>query len=114
MHLTLRKLLIKFFKMIDDVVEVIGEENAVEVVTNNATNYKAAGELLMEKRPHLYLTPCAAHCIDLMLEDFEKKIPLHTDAISRGKKITIYIYGRTSLISLLHKFTNNVDLIRPD
>lgn len=99
--------------MIDDVVEEIGEENVVQVVTDNAANYKAAGELLMEKRPHLYWTPCAAHCIDLMLEDFEKKIPLHTDAISKGKKITTYIYGRTSLISLLHKFTNDVDLIRP-
>lgn len=103
----------KIFKMIDDVVEEIGEENVVQVVTDNAANYKAAGELLMEKRPHLYWTPCAAHCIDLMLEDFEKKIPLHTDTISKGKKITTYIYGRTSLISLLHKFTNDVDLIRP-
>ena len=25
--------------------------------------------LLMEKRKHLFWSPCAAHCIDLMLED---------------------------------------------
>jgi hypothetical protein len=48
-----------------------------------------------------------------MLEDFEKKIPLHKETISKGKKITSYIYGRTSLISMMHKFTNNVDLILP-
>jgi len=49
----------------------------------------------MQKRKKLYWTPCAAHCIDLMLEDFEKKIPLHHDTIANGKKITTYIYSRT-------------------
>nr|GEZ88930.1 hypothetical protein [Tanacetum cinerariifolium] len=50
----------------------IGEQNVVQVVTVNASNYKAAGKLLMAKRKHLYWTPCAAHCIDLMLEDIGK------------------------------------------
>ncbi|GAU26503.1 hypothetical protein TSUD_361360 [Trifolium subterraneum] len=103
----------KIFKMMDDVVEEVGEENVVQIVTDNAENYKETGELLMEKRSNLFWTPCAAHCFDLMLEDFEKKIPLHKETIAKGKKITTYIYGRTSLISMLHKFTKNVDLIRP-
>ena len=60
----------------------------VQIVTDNAANYKAAGQKLMEKRKHLYWTPCAAHCIDLMLEDFEKKIVLHKETISRGRRIT--------------------------
>ncbi|KAG6506774.1 hypothetical protein ZIOFF_032103 [Zingiber officinale] len=80
---------------------------------DNAANYKAAGEMLMGKRKRLYWTPCAAHCIDLMLEDFEKKIPIHKETIARGKKITTYIYSRTALISLLHHFTKEKDLIRP-
>nr|XP_007147219.1 hypothetical protein PHAVU_006G105700g [Phaseolus vulgaris]ESW19213.1 hypothetical protein PHAVU_006G105700g [Phaseolus vulgaris] len=103
----------KIFKMIDDIVEEVGEENVIQVVTDNAANYKAAGELLMQKRKKLYWTPCAAHCIDMMLEDFEKKIPLHHDTIVNGKKITTYIYSRTGLISLLHKYSDGKDLIRP-
>ncbi|GJS79488.1 zf-BED domain-containing protein [Tanacetum coccineum] len=59
-----------------------GEEHVVQVVTDNATNYKAAGEMLMNKREKLFWTPCAAHCIDLMLEDFEKKIKEH-----KGKEL---------------------------
>ena len=59
--------------MLDAVVERVGEKNVVQIVTDNAVNYKAAGQKLMEKRKNLYWTPCAAHCIDLMLEDFEKK-----------------------------------------
>jgi hypothetical protein len=67
----------------------------------------------VQKWKQLYWTPCAAHCIDLMLEDFEKKIQLHKETIASGKKITTYIYARMCLASLLHKFTNESDLIRP-
>ncbi|VFQ89725.1 unnamed protein product, partial [Cuscuta campestris] len=71
------------------------------------------GTLLMEKQKRLYWTPCAAHCIDLMLEDFEKKIPIHGVTIPNGRKITTYIYSRPSLIPLLHHFTDGKDLVRP-
>ena len=60
------------FKYLDDVVEEIGEENVVQAITDNAYNYVNAGMRLMEKRRRLWLTPCAAHCIDLMLEDIGK------------------------------------------
>ena len=55
----------------------------------------------MEKRKRLYWTPCATHCIDLMLEDFEKKLEFHKETVSKGRKITTYIYPRTFLNSLL-------------
>jgi hypothetical protein len=48
----------KVFEMLDAIVERIGEENVVQVVTDNAANYKAAGQLLMEKRKSLFWTPC--------------------------------------------------------
>jgi len=40
----------KVFEMLDAIVERIGEENVVQVVTDNAANYKTAGQLLMEKK----------------------------------------------------------------
>lgn len=55
----------KLFELLDAVIEEIGEELVVQVVTDNASAYKAVGELLMEKKKGLYWTPCAAH---LMLE----------------------------------------------
>ena len=91
----------------------VGEENVVQVITNNAANFKAAGELLMHTRPYLYWTPCAAHCIDLILEDLEKHLKVHEVTIKKGRKITTYIYGRTMLISMLKKYTNGRDLVRP-
>ncbi|GJU77250.1 zf-BED domain-containing protein [Tanacetum coccineum] len=64
----------KVFAMLDDFVEKVGEEHVVQVVTDNAANYKAAGEMLMNKRKKLFWTPCAAHCIDMMLEDLGKEL----------------------------------------
>jgi len=97
----------------DSIVEEVGEENVIQVVTDNAANYKAAGHLLMTKRKRLFWTPCAAHCVDLMLEDYEKKIPIHEETIPKGKKITTFIYSRSSLICLLQHFTKGRDLVRP-
>ncbi|XLS54701.1 hypothetical protein HN51_004456, partial [Arachis hypogaea] len=104
----------KIFKIIDEIVEEVGEENVVQVVTDNAANYKKAGQMLMEKRKNLYWTPCTSHCIDLMLEDFEKKLALQKDTIAKGRRLTTYIYSRTSLISLLQQHTKGRDLVRPD
>ena len=51
----------------------VGEENVVQLVTDNAANYKLAREMLMQKRKCLFWTSCATHYLGLMLEDFEKK-----------------------------------------
>jgi len=45
----------KVFKMLDAIIERIGEENVVQVITDNAVNYKAAEQILMEKRKKFVL-----------------------------------------------------------
>ena len=57
------------FSLMDKVVEDVGEENVVQIVTDNEASFKAASMLLMEKQKHLFWSPCVAHCINLMLED---------------------------------------------
>ncbi|PKI54087.1 hypothetical protein CRG98_025530 [Punica granatum] len=107
------KTAVKVFEMIDDIVEQVGEENVVQIVTDNAVNYNAACEMLMEKRNKLFWTSCVAHCIDLMLKDLEKKIKVHELMIMKGRKITTFIYSRTLLITMLKYFTKGKDLIKP-
>jgi len=95
----------KVFKMLDAIMERIGEENVVQVMTNNAANYKAAGQLLMAKIKKLFWTPCATPCIDLILKDLEKKLEVHQVTIAKGRRVTSYIYSRTILISIPRHFT---------
>ncbi|CAN1125323.1 hypothetical protein LINPERPRIM_LOCUS31624 [Linum perenne] len=79
----------KAFEMLDEVVEKVGEENVLQIITDNASTYKAVGAKLMEKRQHLFKT-----------------------TIAKGKTITNYIYGRAMLISMLKEFTKGGELIR--
>ena len=101
----------KLFEMLDALVEDIGEENVIQVITDNGSNYVFVGRLLEAKRPNLYWTPCAAHCIDLMLEDIGK-IPLIKKTIQRGVNLVGFIYSHSSTLSLLRQFTNKRELVR--
>ncbi|KAJ9552901.1 hypothetical protein OSB04_016946 [Centaurea solstitialis] len=104
----------QLFMMLDEMVEEVGEENVVQVVTDNASAYVAVGRLLMAKRPHLYWTPCVAHCIDLMLED-NGKIPKVRTTLQRAMALNgyIYIYNRVGVVNLMRKFTGKRELVRP-
>ena len=101
----------KVFKMLDGDVEFVGEENVVQGITNNATNFKVVGNMLMQKRKKIVLD---SMCFTLhIFEDFEKNLKVHKLTIKKGRKITVYIYGRTILIFLLKKLIKGRDLIRP-
>ncbi|KAF5475635.1 hypothetical protein F2P56_007424 [Juglans regia] len=73
------------FNIFDEVVQEIGAENLVQFITNNDASYKAAGKKLQQKYGSFYWSPCAAHCIDLMLENFSdpRYFSLIDDAIKK-------------------------------
>ncbi|XP_015932601.1 uncharacterized protein LOC107458900 [Arachis duranensis] len=101
----------KLFELLDDVVEEIGEHNVVQVVTDNGSNYVLAGKLLTEKRPNLFWTPCAAYCLDLMLEDIGK-LPLIQKTIKRAISLVSFTYSHSSTLAMLRHFTNGKELVR--
>ncbi|KAL7171935.1 hypothetical protein ACSBR2_031596 [Camellia fascicularis] len=96
----------------DKVVDEIGEQYIVQVVTDNEPALKAAGKMLMRKRKHLYWTACSAHCIDLMLKDIANKKSV-AKVIEDGKTITNFIYNSGWVLDLMSKFTGGRELIRP-
>lgn len=101
------------FKLLDKVVEEMGEENVVQVITENTPSYQAAGKMLEDKRKKLFWTPCAANCIERMLEDFVK-IKLVGECMEKGQKITKLIYNQFWLLNLMKKdFTEGQELLRP-
>ena len=42
------------FSLIDKVVDEVGEENVIQVVTDNKASFKVVGMFFMEKRKHLF------------------------------------------------------------
>ena len=55
-------------------VEEIGPEHVVHVVTDNGSNYKKACNELREVYEHIALTPYLAHTVNLMLKDIAQRM----------------------------------------
>ncbi|XP_042483113.1 uncharacterized protein LOC122063474 [Macadamia integrifolia] len=99
------------FQLLDSKIEEIGADNVVQIVTDNVANYVAAGKLLMKKRSRLYWTPCAARCLDLMLEDIGN-LEAYRAVIGKATRITSFIYMHTFLLEDIRIRTNGKDLVR--
>ncbi|KAK4581633.1 hypothetical protein RGQ29_025003 [Quercus rubra] len=101
----------KTFEVLDTLVEQIREANVVQVVSDNGSNYVLAGKLLEAKRPNLYWTPCAAHCIDLILEDIGK-IPRIAKTLEMAIQLTGYIYNHGGVLNMMREYTKQRELVR--
>eukprot|EP00253_Pinus_taeda_P024244 PITA_24244 len=99
------------FGILDEAIQEVGEENVVDVITNNASNCVGVGKLIMEKYNHIYWTPCVAHCLDLMLHDLAK-FPWVNETIRRAKKIASFIINHLLTLSIYKKNASK-ELLRP-
>ncbi|XP_019166878.1 PREDICTED: uncharacterized protein LOC109162646 [Ipomoea nil] len=97
--------------LLEQKVEEVGKENVVQIVTDNGANYKAGGKLLEERIRTLFWTPCAAHCLDLMLEDIGKMTEFKSK-ITSGRNITTFIYRHGRILSAMREHTGGQDLVR--
>ncbi|KAH1220913.1 hypothetical protein GmHk_12G034441 [Glycine max] len=77
----------------------------------DASEYMKTGKILQVTRPKIFWTPCAAHCLDLMLEDIGM-IPKVKRVIQRGIKLVGYIYNHTLALNTMRKFTQKIELVR--
>lgn len=103
----------ELFELLDKVVEEMGEENVVQVITPNTPSYKAAGKMLEVKRKNLFWTPCATNCIDQILKHLSE-IPSVAECIKKSQKITQLIYNQIWLLNFMkHGFTQGKELLRP-
>ncbi|KAL4182995.1 hypothetical protein AMTRI_Chr11g152980 [Amborella trichopoda] len=100
------------FSFIDKGIEEVGEEHVIQVVTDNAAPNLAASHLLRQKRPRIFWTPCATHCVDLMLETIGELPPIK-GIIFKAKEVTIFIYSHILTLSMMRKFTKTRELVRP-
>jgi len=67
----------------------------------------------MAKIQHLLWTPCAAHCIELMLEDIRKNIPKLKITLKKDMAINAYIHNSVALLNLMRQFANQRNLHIP-
>jgi len=86
-------------KMVD-VIKEVGEENVVQIITDNAPVCKAVGMIIEGLFPKLFWTPCVVHTLNLAL----KNICATKNVEGNG-----VVYGECSWII---KFIDDVSFIR--
>ncbi|GKB14788.1 hAT dimerization domain-containing transposase-related protein [Tanacetum coccineum] len=71
---------------------MVGAKNVVQMVTDNAANYKAAGKMLTTRYRHMVWSPCAAHCLNLILKDVSE-LDNVKHIITLASRVTVFIYN---------------------
>ena len=74
------------------VVEEIGVEFVVQIVTDNGSNYKKSCKQLTAEYKHITWQPCAAHTINLMLKEIAHFIEVET-VVDSAKRICRFLYN---------------------
>ena len=97
--------------VITTAIEKVGPKHIVQVITDSAANCKASWEIIKEKFPHIICSPCAAHCLDLLLEDWSK-LPM-ASVISEVADVVTFINGHEGSRALLRKHSPEKGLLRP-
>ena len=67
--------------------------------------------MLETKRKHLFWTPCAAHCIDLILEDIGK-IPKVKRVIKNGISLVGFIYNHAMSLNIMRSYIKKTELVK--
>jgi hypothetical protein len=100
------------FYLLKEMIDMVGGKNVVQVVTDNAVNYVAAGRLVEAEYPTIFWSPCAAHCLNLIMKDISEMDHV-ADAVRRATAITKFIYNHIFVLSLLRKRDGWTEIVRP-
>ncbi|CAN6363640.1 unnamed protein product [Urochloa humidicola] len=94
------------------VVDEIGHENVVQIVTDNGANYKKACGKLIEEYNKIVWQPCAAHTINLMLKDIGKFSEID-DVVSAARRIVKFFHSHNRLHDEMKRKIGG-QLVRPN
>lgn len=83
----------------------------LQVVTDNASNCKAMGQMIEVEFPHIVWTPCAAHCLDLLMEDIGK-LSWVQPVVSDATKITTFFRKKHQALAIFRSHSA-LDMVRP-
>jgi hypothetical protein len=78
----------------------VSENNIVQVIIDNGSNYKKACCYLINEYLHIAWQPCLAHTINLMLKTIGE-FPDHESIIYSEKFITRWLYNHGKLHTMM-------------
>lgn len=98
------------FALFKDVVEEVGVRNVLQIVTNSDEHYVEVGKRIADNFPTIFWTPCATHCVDLMLEDF-RELEWISTILEQARSISRFIYNHSLILNMMRRYTFGVDIV---
>ncbi|KAL5734665.1 hypothetical protein ACOSP7_032526 [Xanthoceras sorbifolium] len=100
------------YELLKQVVEEVGVRHVLQVITSSEEQYIVVGRRLTDTFPTLYWTPCAARCLDLILEDFAKLEWINA-IIEQARAITRFVYNHSVVLNMVRRYTFGNDIVEP-
>ncbi|KAH9625387.1 hypothetical protein KSS87_011458 [Heliosperma pusillum] len=97
--------------LFDSVIQEIGQENVVQIIVDGALSYSGIANHILQNYGMVFVSPCASHCVNMILDDF-CKIDWVNLCIIQAQTITRFVYNNMVLLELMKKFTLGQDVIR--
>jgi hypothetical protein len=93
-------------------VAKVGSHNVVQICTDNATAMSNAGCTVMQSNPHIYVQGCAAHCLDLLLEDWGKQLWIKR-LTKKARRICTFVKNHRASQAMFRRFSPNLSISAP-
>ncbi|XP_021990013.1 uncharacterized protein LOC110886509 isoform X1 [Helianthus annuus] len=98
------------FTLFKEVVEEVGVRNVLQIVTKNEGRYVEVGKQIADSFPTIFWTPCATHCVDLILEDF-RELEWISTILEQARSISRFIYNHSFVLNMMRRYTFGVDIV---
>lgn len=94
-------------KILLDSIESVGTYNVVQVLTDNASNCKLAGEIIEARYRHIFWSGCMAHTLSLLMKDIAKSPNLGfvSNVYDMAKNIVKYVKNHSKALYIFRAFS---------
>ena len=98
--------------VIEKFIEQVGDKNIIQVCTDNAPVMLNAGKFIKSLYLSIFIQGCAAHAMDLLLEDWGK-MKWVKDLLDRAKNLVKFIKIRQMPLAVFRKHEAALSLLMP-
>jgi hypothetical protein len=99
-------------EQISTFVAKVGSHNVVLICTDNAVAMANACRTVMQSNPHIYVQGCAAHCLDLLLEDWDKQLWIKI-LMKKARRICTFVKNHHASQAMFRRFSPNLSICVP-
>eukprot|EP00253_Pinus_taeda_P032925 PITA_32925 len=91
-----------FIKVIEDV----GVDSCVQIITDNAPVCKVAGMIVEAKYPQVFWTPCIVHSLNLALKSIVSDVLWIGSIIENARHIRNFVQNHTNALTIYKEYSN--------